>query len=73
MIRKHKKILFVCFLVFLGYARILGGFFEQDEWSSFAYNFSIPAENIIQQSFAPTVGHYQPLNTLVLYENHDYN
>ncbi len=51
------------------YSKILFGFFQQDEWLSLAFNHLLGPNilNVISQSFAPSVGHYQPLNTLILY------
>lgn len=49
--------------------KIFYGFFQQDEWLSFAYRFLSDKSDmltIIKNAFTPSVGHFQPLNELTI-------
>lgn len=69
--KNRKEVLFVLVFVlvtFTIYGKILGGFFQQDEWATFgAYithrNDSLAS--ILRYIFALSVGHYNPLTNLV--------
>lgn len=59
----------VLIIVFLIYSQIFFGFFQQDEWASFAINSLLLENNFLdylKEIFNPTIGHYQPFNNLVL-------
>lgn len=62
-------LLFSVFVTVLSYWKIFYGYFQQDEWLSFSYNHFISGDffRVISQCFAPSVGHFQPFNTLFLY------
>lgn len=63
------SLIIVGIFVFWIYVQIISGFFKQDEWLSFGYRFlaqEAGLTGLIKEAFAPSVGHYQPLNTLVL-------
>lgn len=56
-------------LTFLLYIPSINGFFQQDEWLSFGFRIlleRVPFSEILKNIFTPSVGHYQPLTTLVL-------
>lgn len=56
-------------LVFLSYYKNLSGFFQQDEWLSFTFRFMLKDEgviNLLKEVFSPSVGHFQPFNTLAI-------
>lgn len=57
-------------VVLVFYSKITMGFFQQDEWLSFARHFILREEGILallKDAFLPSVGHYQPLNTLTIH------
>lgn len=66
---KKYPIIAVLIVVSVSYLRVLGGFFQQDEWLSFAYRM-VAVEGgfigLIKDAFAPSVGHFQPLNSLLI-------
>lgn len=51
------------------YWKMFYGFFQQDEWLAFSYNRFISGDflYVVSQIFAPSVGHFQPFNTLFLH------
>lgn len=67
--QNFKWVLLVFTIVFLIYFQIFLGFFQQDEWASFAIN-SLILENsflgYLKEVLNPTIGHYQPFNNLAL-------
>lgn len=63
-------IIIVLFVVLFSYLKIFSGFFQQDEWFSFGYQFLLKSQgirSILNYFFLPSVGHYQPLNSLIVY------
>lgn len=55
--------------VTLAYSKVFSSFFAQDEWLSFSLRFLLQKKDFLDQTreiFAPSVGHFQPLNTLAL-------
>ncbi len=70
IITKNLKWIFLILaVVFLTYSQIFLGFFQQDEWASFAVNSLLLENNILgylKGVLNPTVGHYQPFNNFVL-------
>ena len=74
MTEKVKKELIVvavviAFVVF-SYLPIFNGFFQQDEWLAFGYHYLWVTQGwnvFLRDIFVPSVGHYQPLNTLVIH------
>lgn len=56
-------------MVLIGYHKVFWGFFQQDEWLSFSLRFLLEKQgiiNLLKEVFSPSVGHFQPFNTLVL-------
>lgn len=67
--KEAKTVAVIVGVTLICYLRILWGFFQQDEWLSFAYRFLAQESGFIgtlKDSFAPSVGHYQPLNSLII-------
>jgi len=61
--------IFITLLILLCFWKIFYGFFQQDEWLSFAYRFLSDKSDIliiIKNAFTPSVGHFQPFNELTL-------
>jgi len=61
--------IFITLLMLLCFWKIFYGFFQQDEWLSFAYRFLSDKSDmltIIKNAFTPSVGHFQPLNELTI-------
>ena len=56
-------------VVLAAYRNVLFGFFQQDEWLSFAHHIFLREQGIkavLKDAFFPSVGHYQPLNTVLV-------
>lgn len=63
-------LLFIVALTTLGYLKILGGFFQQDEWLGFARMILLGDKDFwrfILHIFSPIGLHYNPLNLLSLF------
>lgn len=57
-------------IVLLSYLPSLGAYFQQDEWLAFSRLITLKSSSIYQSIsniFAPTTGHYTPLNLIVLF------
>ncbi|MFH1407561.1 MAG: discoidin domain-containing protein [Patescibacteria group bacterium] len=66
---ERYQVISVLFLVLLSYLKVFRGFFQQDEWLSFAQRIvalSGGLLGIFKDSFTPSVGHFQPLNSLLI-------
>src|SRR5579859_7191813 len=61
-------VLLAVFFPFVFYIKMLGGFFQQDEWYGFGWSVlhkDLGFLKTLAFFFAPTVGHYNPLTIAV--------
>lgn len=67
--KQFSLIFLVEVIVLFAYRKIFNGFFQQDEWLSFSSRIMLQQKDFLGQIgdlISPSVGHYQPLNSLTI-------